>query len=305
MESFCFLSHHQFVLSRTHHRRSTTTPPLLQVYEFLDSEALPFKLTPRLVRSFQLPRPVAGGLVTKMNIRSEPPRCSPSQNRRQGKPFTTRAGSQVLAVSIDIFQPVRGMNFDRNSYVLFIHHSTLLQGLENQWDVVIPWDKWGPNKTRLLRTEYSEQIWVYYMHGSRYVTLDGERLRMLDFNPWPIRRGEIFFLNQTSKLILALRLGHSSRYSNPDKKDNDLTCTGMSGTLESTSQDVRCRVISALEPTKLSRGRAFGEDVETRLPYRDICSDELFDLHAIMIDQDCLVALHREVCVSFSPVKND
>lgn len=197
MDSFSFLSPKHFVLSVTHPTPMTTKSPLLQVYEFLDPELLPFTL-PRLVRSFELPRPVFEGVVITMSIRAEPPPWHPSQMYRQGKPFTAGPDSQVLAVTFDIFQPAEGLNFNRNSYVLFTHHSTLLEGLEDELPLTaltVPWNKWGPDKTRLLPTDFSEHVWVCYMHGTRFVTLEdlGSCIRMLDFNPWPIRQGESSF----------------------------------------------------------------------------------------------------------------
>jgi hypothetical protein len=54
-----------------------------------------------------------------------------------------------------------------------------------------------------------------------------------------------------------------------------------------------CEIFPATKPTVIAADDTFAEDVVTSLPYRDVRSSETFPYNAVMIDEECMVALTR------------
>ena len=176
----------------------------MEIYDFLTPHRPAGSTTPRLLRSFQLPLLSADAIVASILTRSDPsPQCSVQRSKANAKPFHTAPTSRLLTISIDIFRQME----DFRTFVLFVHHSALLDGLELEPHpkMIVPWEEWGPRKSRMLPTLYNEPTWVCYVHGTRYVRLEsvvGEpfglggrsHLRMLDFNPLVLKRGAFSFL---------------------------------------------------------------------------------------------------------------
>ena len=73
---------------------------------------------------------------------------------------------------------------------LFITSKTLLslfEDVEHGKTVSFPWERWGPQNTRILPS-VSKQMWCYPAHGSRAVGVQGQNLVIHEFNPYVIRR---------------------------------------------------------------------------------------------------------------------
>jgi hypothetical protein len=198
ISSFSFLSPRHFVVSRYGRNENPSLPSFaqLEVYDFLARRSEGSTI-PHLQRTYELPSLRRGCAVNYMITRSDPSPSSFSQDFAScGRPFYTAQTSRLLVVSINC-------GGDVLSYVLFVHHSSLLKGLETESeleDVVVPWENWGPTETRLIRTEFNEPSWVCYVHGTRYVRLGlvgviatgipSCRLQVLDFNILAPMRGE-------------------------------------------------------------------------------------------------------------------
>ncbi|KAF8586079.1 hypothetical protein K439DRAFT_1632000 [Ramaria rubella] len=280
MDSFCFISPRHFVLSKTYplHWESVKLPQM-EVFEFIGPGIL--SMSPKLVRCFLFPSMVLGNFVTSMVIRSEPPPLHPSQNHK--KPFVIAPSSHVVTISMEIFRQGVVGNLESDTFVLFMHRSTLLEDLELPlYDIFVPWRKWGPAKTRILRTDVGEITWVCYVYGSRYIALDpfleigaGSHLRMLDFNPWPIRNAQ---------------RSHHKNSAKYNPLQSSLILTEMQG---SVPAGTICEIIRSSEPTTIAGGTVFSEEITTTLPYRYIRSEERFDYRAVMIEEDCFVGLYR------------
>jgi hypothetical protein len=86
-------------------------------------------------------------------------------------------------------------------YMLFVHASSLLDpevdARSNAEQLTVPWESWGPLKARMMRDMYDDRP-DCHVYGMRYVWQEAvedakwhqNRLRMLDFNPLALRRGE-------------------------------------------------------------------------------------------------------------------
>ena len=185
--------------------------------------------------------------------------------------------------------------------MLFIHPSALLEGLEPDSvpiDVTVPWDDWGPKKTRMLPTTTNERTFVCYVHGTRYVRLEPstERLpgvrrshvRMLDFNPLALRRGE-FSLFFTSDSCVNRVLYDANRVNISSGEATELLS-------EAVSEPFVQAIYTTSQPTIIHpNDSVFTETVTTTLPYRDVWTRETFLYSAVMIDHDCIVGRFRNV----------
>ncbi|KAF8578725.1 hypothetical protein K439DRAFT_1638566 [Ramaria rubella] len=259
IDSFSFLSPRHFVVSKF--RRNAQASPTLEVYDFLTSGE---DLDPRLIRLFQFPSMINGISMASMITRSDPsPGNYPAS---QGRPFIPAPTSRILTVSMDITYQQEGVD----CFIIFMHISSLL---ENEYeDVTVPWEKWGPEKTRFLQLDMNERTWVCYVHGTRYVRLElmdgdesedgfmdtGYHIRMIDFNSLAAKRDEHFHPQDECSYW-----AHRS-------------------------------VFAPNNPTTIKRGLSpFVDDVVTHLPYRESYSREPCPYSAVMIDGDCLVGLLR------------
>jgi hypothetical protein len=195
ISSFSFLSPRHFVVSR--YGSSEIPSPQLEVYDFLAHRSEGSTI-PQLKRTYELPCLDANFYVYNIITQSGP---SPSFSQRFascGRPFYTAPNSRLLVVSLDYRHLMRPLS----SFALFVHHSSLLKGLESESGLaeVVPWENWGPTETRLIPTEYNEPPFVNNVHGTRYVRLESLdftqasipscHLQMLDFNILAPKRGE-------------------------------------------------------------------------------------------------------------------
>lgn len=176
--------------------------PSLNVYDFLARHA-DGSTAPQLERTYYLPALASGYYPISVITRSDPsPSSFPQSLKSCGRPFYTMPTSRLLAISLDFMAYLSDRSW---SYVLFVHHTSLLHGLESesmrgQLLKVVSWENWGPTQTRLIRTNFNEPTWVCYVHGTRYVRLaplnptavemSPSHLHVLDFNLLAPRRGE-------------------------------------------------------------------------------------------------------------------
>ncbi|KAF8527271.1 hypothetical protein JB92DRAFT_3107823 [Gautieria morchelliformis] len=191
--SFSFLSPRHFVTGRC----TLEQQPELDVYDFLAVNPKG-SLQPLLVRRYQLPHMTQDTHLLYLLTQSDPsPETSLVLSTTPGSSFRSVPSSHLLAVTMDY----RFREEPAQRCVLFVHHSSLLEDLEPTSmlnDMLVPWEKWGPRKTRMMRVLFSEDAWVYDVHGTRCVRPDSFaliggtsicRLRMLDFNQLALRRG--------------------------------------------------------------------------------------------------------------------
>jgi hypothetical protein len=78
-------------------------------------------------------------------------------------------------------------------YVPFVHISSLLEEVDarsNAEQPTVPWESWGPRKTRMLTYDDGSRCHVY---GTRYIQQESRlldyRLMMFDFIPLALQRG--------------------------------------------------------------------------------------------------------------------
>ena len=166
------------------------------MYDFL--AALPEgSTTPRLIRRYELPHLSRNARTIYIIIRSDPsPEPSLPPLSSHARPFYTAPTSRLLTVSMEFLLPSRS----RYSCMLFVHQSSLLEDLQLDSmlnDVTVPWETWGPTKTRMMSQWDSDNTWVCYVHGTRYVRREPSQrdglfhIRMLDFNPLATQRGSV------------------------------------------------------------------------------------------------------------------
>ncbi|KAF8474315.1 hypothetical protein JB92DRAFT_3134718 [Gautieria morchelliformis] len=268
--SVSFLSPRHFIITMC------TLPdqqPELDVYDFLAEGSS----EPLLVRRYQLPHVTQDTVMLSILTRSDPsPETSSLLSTTLGSSFCSAPSSRLLAVSMDF----RIREDPPQSYVLFVHHSSLLEEVESTSmlnDKLVRWENWGPQKTRMMRTLFNEPTWVCYVHGTRYVRpepfaiIGGAqlcRLRMLDFNQLALRRAK--------NLSTETSTSPSSSASSSSEED------------EPPFHSV---IVQESQPTIIEQDESvFVQRISTALPYREVMSREMFPYVAVMINQDCVVA---------------
>jgi len=175
--------------------------PCLEVYDFLDSIESGI---PRLVKSYQIPELDGTSLMASMFLRSDPaPDNIGSSALPHARPFFLAPSSRLMTVRMEAFDH----NHNHKHYMLFVHHSTLLSGLEKDPEqTMVPWDEWGPDSTRFLTSQrrFNNMGWVCYVYGNRYIRTVQKSLRnpregwyiwIYDFNPLTLQRGKYYLRN--------------------------------------------------------------------------------------------------------------
>ena len=191
IQSVSFLSRRHILVAKR--CPASDSPILLDVFDFL--AARPEGSTkPPLVRRFQFPLLAAQVSVHRLTTRSDPEEASSNAPASNSLPFCTTPNSRLLTVKMGFSSG--GLGSEHNC-VLFVHNCTLLEGLEAcpiQGQVVVPWEDWGPGKTRMMLTKPDDLKFVNNSHGTRYVELrqsvGRSRLIMMNFNALALRRGK-------------------------------------------------------------------------------------------------------------------
>ena len=135
-------------------------------------------------------------------------------------------------------------------------------------DAGVPWDAWGPRATAM--SGHMHVGWRYLL-GERRATLDSERIRIRDYNPYRIR--------QARASLVAKGLRGNGR---GDSHEED---GGQDGgeEIEDTSRPSGTRSIA--EGSTIPGGQWFQEDVVTALPHMDTVL-EVPGCRAIYMEQD-------------------
>jgi len=128
-----------------------------------------------------------------------------------------------------------------------------------------PWDAWGPQNTRWYPTDWSG--WRYASYGLKVIDTAGQgsdldsddvaevsdrRLRLRDFNPYAL-------------------------------------ATSISDDDEALEAWQKGRVVT--ESSWIPAGGFFKSNVESHLPYREVMTEELFDLTEVIMDENHIVLL--------------
>ncbi|KAF8510536.1 hypothetical protein JB92DRAFT_435244 [Gautieria morchelliformis] len=164
---------------------------------------------------------------------------------------------------------------DECDYLLFVHASSLLEvdARSNAEQLTVPWENWGPLKTRIMPIRDHRPYW--HVYGTRYVHKkvvgvhegsesweDRYRLMMLDFNP------------------LALRRALSCEQTSLSPRENEFTTIA---------------IVQDTQPTILDEHEsAFTHRVTTALPYREVVWREISRDTEVLIDRERLVYLGED-----------
>jgi hypothetical protein len=135
-------------------------------------------------------------------------------------------------------------------------------------DAGVPWDAWGPRATAV--SGHMHVGWRYLL-GERRATLDSERIRIRDYNPYRIRQA------RASMVARGLR-GHGRG----DSHEED---GGQDGGEESEDTSRPSGTRSIAEGSTIQGGQWFQEDVVTALPHMDTVL-EVPGCRAIYMEQD-------------------
>ncbi|KAF8493317.1 hypothetical protein JB92DRAFT_2999971 [Gautieria morchelliformis] len=274
--SFSFLSLRHFVIARCIPEPDGCYQPQLVVYDFIAARPQG-SMEPWLVRIYQLPRVAQYTLTRSFTLTSEPSSELPTSS---GNSFYHTSCSRLLTVIMRFtmhFTYVEDFVPD-SQYMLFVHASSLLEEVDarlNAEQLTVPWDSWGPLKTRILpiRTYDVEDSRPYFhVYGTRYVRQEvvddvhwrvRNRLRMLDFNPLALRRA----------------LSSNDPPFSPSEDE--------SGAFSTT-------IVKDSQPTMIHEYESgFTQRLSTALPYRDVIRRGIFDTAHVMIGRECVVLLDR------------
>ncbi|KAF8485673.1 hypothetical protein JB92DRAFT_3025212 [Gautieria morchelliformis] len=250
--NFSFLSPRHFIIARCTSDPDGCYQPNLDVYDFIAARP-EGSMEPRLVCIYQLPR--VQRALTRFLLGSE----LSSELTSSGKSFYPTSCSRLLTVSMGFTDSEQRAR----SYVLFVHVSSLLAEVDarsNAEQPIVPWESWGPLKTRMLPIYDNRPDW--HVYGTRYVWLDDsmwERLRMFDFNPLALRRA--------------------------------LSSQGTLSSSEDESEPFSITTVLDSEPTIIGEHESsFTQRVITGLPYRDVIGRRIGDAE-LLIDRECVVLM--------------
>ncbi|KAF8519140.1 hypothetical protein BU17DRAFT_90347 [Hysterangium stoloniferum] len=260
-DSFSFISPRHILIST--HTPHSEFRPTLEIYDFVFPRNI---VNPPPIRIFEFPVFCSGVAVrsTRTRSRSDLSAEKPGHAAIQGgRPFVTAPTARLLTVNIQASRVVHGL-VEPVDFMMFVHHDSLLDGIGSPGPILVPWMKWGPNKTRLLRMRPNSYPWICYIRGTRFVCMERttdlpaeqSHIKLLDFNPLSIKR--------------QLKLS------------------------EVESSRVTVTTFSASEPTVIDqREDVFVETVATSLPYREVLSVDRYPYEAVMIDDDCFIGIRR------------
>jgi hypothetical protein len=165
-----------------------------------------------------------------------------------------------------IYIPVQQLGGPTLSHTLFIHIRVFIgldpivsTFLEEQRDIPVPWSVWGPQNTRWCR---GDLITIgYASYGLKVI----DSFDSID--------------DVTGTMGARLRLRDFNPYAfPPSKSDVEL------------GDRPRGKVIT--EPFRFPAGEIFAEEVESRLPYREVISEECFrNFTEVMMDGNQIVLL--------------
>jgi hypothetical protein len=167
-------------------------------------------------------------------------------------------------------------------YVFFVNIHTFLHpdqpvldflATSTNPDEAIPWEIWGPHNTRWFSENISTD-WQHALHGYRTVEIMYPSTQNMATSP-----------GTHSKL----RLRDFNPYALARTKDLDDDDDGWRG-----------RVVR--EPSTIPAQDAFARDVVSYLPYREIVSEETFDVTDVMMD-DCRILLLKVSAISSCTVR--
>ncbi|KAF8510601.1 hypothetical protein JB92DRAFT_3118774 [Gautieria morchelliformis] len=266
--SFSFLSLRHFVIARCISEADECYQPQLVVYDFIAARPEE-SMEPWLVRIYQLPRVDQYTVTRWFTLDCEPSSELPTSS---GKTFYHTSCSRLLTVTMH-FSPHYVYSVEEEHYVLFVHASSLLEEVDarsNAKQLTVPWENWGPLKTRILPmldgrpnghvygTRYVWQEIVEDVHGRAR-----NRLRMWDFNPLALQRA----------------LSSNGTPLSPS---------------EDESQAFSTIIVKDSQPTIIHEYEsAFTKRVSTALPYRDVIRRGIFVDANVMVDRECVVLKHR------------
>jgi hypothetical protein len=275
IDDFCFLSHDTYLLVRPSGKfevcsfpnpgTSSVEPKTKACYQF-----------PPLAPGYMYwyismsCNPAAGYLPT------HPATYGEGTSLAENPMFYPRPDERIHACCLYVFNPTR-VGDHVHSFVFFVNIRTFLHPEQYVFPIgdgqaetatVYPWESWGPHNTRWFPERLSTD-WQHALYGYRTVEtvpnsaeVQPRRLRVRDYNPY----------------VVAL----ASR----DQADDDSYEDEYEG---------RSRVVTEAS-TVLARG-AFEHDVVSSLPYREVISEETFDVTDVMMD-DCRVLLLKVSDVS-------
>jgi hypothetical protein len=141
---------------------------------------------------------------------------------------------------------------------------------------IVPWEAWGPQNTRWYLADWSG--WRYASYG----------LKVID----AVRQGSELDLNAIGASDRRLRLMDFNPYALATSVSDD------DAALEAWQKGK-----AVTETSCIPAGSFFMRNVESRLPYREVVTEESFDLTEVMMDANQIVLL-KVALFSFSAILN-
>lgn len=259
---FSFVSSEDFLL--------LTPAGLVEVWHFDDPATSRLGNIPYAKIKFGLPRLAPGFIYWYMSLSANPSTGFVPASSTNTL-YHPHPNERVHAFCIYLLNPaqVEGL---AHAYVVFVNIQTFLNPSEcvrefrngcHKLEEPIPWEIWGPQHTRWF-TERINTDWQHSIYGYRTVEAmvpqepevitspaAKRKLRVRDFNPYALA-------------LMELPLPYTE------------------------SEGWRGRVVR--EPSKICAKETFAEDVVSQLPYREIISEDAFDVTDVMMD-DCRILL--------------
>ncbi|KAF8523362.1 hypothetical protein BU17DRAFT_86107 [Hysterangium stoloniferum] len=176
------------------------------------------------------------------------------------RPFRSDPLCRLLIVSIILYSE---MGEGRMEYKLFMMQSTLLD-MAFQFNALIPWNVWGPSRTRLLKVSGQRRFpgaafaaryaVLEELNSNLYTSPQPRQLVVLDFHPVRCRK----------------------------EANNDIFSSELPGLTES---------YPASSPTVISDRQFWQSDIVTTLPYREATRIMAYNYDSVCISDDCVIAM--------------
>lgn len=290
-DTFCFLSHDTVLVPDTAAGR-------LNVYTFT-----PAALSFRHRVSLGLPETRQDSPIVQITARTEPPSRTPHSGRARDtqRAFSADPDAAIVVLTLDYVVPpadgedivVAGFHINvAQPQMLVVHRTSFLllaqkHGTGRAEDgavKLIDWDGWGAEYSR-WGVGPCPPRWVCYVHGTRYVSMHDRpfgphrpvAISVYDFNI----KNAVRDLPHPSSVVAAAVPGD----------DADLE--------EEQAEHVK-KAYNVLTQSEIYLPRIFKKPIVTRLPYRVVETEEIFDWDSVMIDDERIIGLKVLFPPSFS-----
>ncbi|TDL23568.1 hypothetical protein BD410DRAFT_839035 [Rickenella mellea] len=322
-DTVCFISHYALLLP-------DTNGFALNIYTFTDDDPGSFVLAASLLLPQKDEDASLMSITARSEPAPRSPRrrvrdhdCSRHTSTPwtyQRQPFTTDPDSAIVVLTMVY---IGDANRVQTEQTLVVHRSTLLEHArrdtksagshptQTHHRVSLEWAAWGPNCTRW---GIDGSPWVFSMHGQRLVSMDpvldpgtvGETTRMMvyDFN---MRNAERDVPIEKAQMAQSSTSEHPHMSSDSLKSDvAALDVSGDVGQLVANSGEVGgwptisrnlgpggclSEALNITAQSVISWPAIFENKVVSSLPFRFMCTHEVFDWNRVMIDDERIIGM--------------